>query len=210
MEVPPDGFGAAYVAAVRRAGEAGTGCFGMRIMWTDVPGVLERLISLQGDERSSDEPGALRRAFGISRYIHLGRRDRVAEAVSLVIADQSGLWHLNADGSERERSAPHREPEYDEAAIAEEYAMLEAEAAGWAGWFARHGIEPLRLEYEELAADAIGQLARVGAFLDVPIPEGMSVGTARMASERNADWAARFRREVLGEQQSEADAAGGQ
>jgi LPS sulfotransferase NodH len=38
-------WGRAYIDAACRHGRAGTGCFGMRIMWRDMPGFLARLAS---------------------------------------------------------------------------------------------------------------------------------------------------------------------
>ena len=45
--------------------------------------------------------------FGRTAFIYLNRTDKVEQAVSLVRAEQSGLWHRNADGSDLEA---HRHP----------------------------------------------------------------------------------------------------
>jgi trehalose 2-sulfotransferase len=185
----------AYVDAARRHGNAGTSCFGMRIMWRDMPGFLARLAPLFVD--SHDEPARLRSAFGVEHYVHLSRKDLVAEAVSLVIAQQSGLWHRNADGSERERTKPHEQPLYDRATIASELQMLHDEAVGWQSWFASNGISPLIVTYEELADSPSRQLARVLAHLGVASSVALQPGTAKLADDLNIEWSERFRAEVM-------------
>jgi trehalose 2-sulfotransferase len=187
-------WGRDYVDAARRHGTAGTSCFGMRIMWRDMPGLLARLAPLFD---SHDDRDRLRSAFGVEHYVHLSRRDMVAEAVSLVIAQQSGLWHRNADGSERERTKPPEQPHYDRATIASELQMLHDEAVGWRSWFASNGISPLVVTYEELADSPSRQLARVLAHLGVASSMALQPGTAKLADDLNIEWSERFRAEVM-------------
>jgi LPS sulfotransferase NodH len=192
VEPPRDTFGHAYVAAVRRHGDAGTGRFGMRVMWRDMPGCTARLADLYpGLGHGSD---LLREVFGIDRYVHLRRRDTVAGAVSLVLAQQTGLWHRHADGSERERTAPPLPPEYDHDAIAEAVGMLDGEADGWTSWFAANGVSPLAVTYEELAAEPAEVLRRVLDHLGVVSRGPVAVLTAPLASSTNDAWIRRFRR----------------
>lgn len=186
-------FTESYLEAARHAGEAQTGCFGMRIMWGDTPAFLEQLAAVYPDPRNDRD--RLRHALGVDTFIHLSREDMVAQAVSLVIANQSGLWHRNHDGSERQRAKPHEAPRYDREQIASELLMLQDEAAGWSRWFLRNDIEPLTLTYDELAADPIAVLPRIVTLLGHPAAESVTPGTARMADEINAEWSARFRAE---------------
>ena len=197
-QIPNNGsqFGAAYVAAVRRAGEAGTGHFGMRVMWTDAPAFFQRLVALYPAARG--EPDALRLAFGVRRFVRLSRRDRLEQAVSLVIASQSGLWHVNADGSERQRAKPHEDPQYDAAAIAAELELLRREDEGWTRWFSAHQIRPHLVDYESLSADPSATLSRVAAYLGMSTPTALAPGTAKMANDLNAEWTTRFKRESEG------------
>lgn len=196
--VPIDGgqFSVAYVSAVRRAGEAGTGRFGMRVMWTDAPAFLHRLAELH--PAAQDQPDALRLAFGVRKFVRLSRRDMIAQAVSLVIANQSGLWHVNADGSERQRAKPHEDPRYDSAAIAAELKVLRREDEGWTRWFSDHQLRPYHVDYESLSADPSATLSGVAEYLEVSGLSSLSPGTARMASNLNTEWTIRFKREFEG------------
>lgn len=66
------------------------------------------------------------KAFGRTLYVHLTREDKLAQAVSLIKAEQTGLWHIAPDGAEIQRVGPPREPRYDFQRIKDEVSELEA------------------------------------------------------------------------------------
>ncbi len=184
-----------YLATAHRHGTAGTGCFGMRSMWGNMADMLDRLHQLFPD--AATDVDVLTRAFGPLHFIHLTRRDKLAGAVSLAMAAKTGLWHRNADGTERERLAPAGAPVYDAALIARELAELVNEAKEWDRWFDAQNITPLRLTYEDVAADPQAELARMLSFLgkDPALARFVKPATQRLATTLNEDWAARFRKE---------------
>lgn len=186
----------AYLAAAIAAGRAGTPLFGLRLMAESLPeliALLDRLHPGLPSDRARLEAG-----FGRLAYLHLTRADPLAQAISRVLAQQTGLWHRAPDGSEIERTAPPRLPVYDHAAINAELAQLTRDAAQWHHWFAREGITPLTLSYEELASDPPATLARVCQALGLAPPPAGTVRprTARLSDAVNRDWAARFRAEA--------------
>ena len=187
-------WGQRYVDHARRHAMSSNGRVGVRIMWSNMPEVLDVLTALRPDAETDRD--RLGRMLGIEHYIHIYREDKVAQAVSLVIAIQSGLWHLNRDGTVREGQAEPRNLQYDEAAISRELHMLEAEDHGWRTWFDAQSITPTRLSYEMLASDPRAALqvtlAEIGQDAPDPLPE---VGTARTASDINRQWGEKFRRE---------------
>jgi LPS sulfotransferase NodH len=152
-------FDRAYLAATLRAGEAGTGIFGLRLQ-QDYLRVLSETLDRIYPGLPSD-PDRFARAFGTIAYLHLVRADKVAQAVSLVKAEQSGLWHRNADGSDYERLGPPREPTYDFNAIHREVAELERADRAWVEWFDRHRISPVGLSYEALAEHPAETVAQI-------------------------------------------------
>jgi trehalose 2-sulfotransferase len=188
-------FDADYLAAAIKAGSDGSGTFGLRLMWPTVPELsdwLDRLHPGLGSDRARYE-----RAFGPARYVYLSRHDHVAQAVSRLKAEQSGLWHLNQDGSERERVMPHKEPAYDGAALSHYVEESTMANRGWEAWFAQNGVSPFRLAYEDLAADPGSALVRVLAAIgrDPSFAGNAAPATAVLADETNRDWIARFRAE---------------
>lgn len=189
------GFDRAYLAAMRAAGAAGTGIFGLRIMYASLADAGRRLQRALGG--AGDVPVLLRQVFGPLLYIHLSRGDKLGQAVSLVRAEQTGLWHLNADGSVLEGVEERPEPVYDGERLAAVLAELEEDDRAWEAFFAAHGIEPLRLRYEEVTKAPqqalAGIFARLG--LEKSVALSMAVPTAKMADATSREWVERFRRE---------------
>jgi LPS sulfotransferase NodH len=136
--------------------------------------------------------------FGPALFIHLSRVDKVSQAVSRVKAVQTGLWHIAADGTERERTGPARAIAYDRDEIARYVEELMAQDESWNNWFASNGIEPLRLTYEALSQDPKGTLATVLAALglDPAIAARIEPKTARLSDGESQNWVTRFRTET--------------
>ncbi len=163
-------------------------------MWSDMPAVLARLQTI--DPKLISDRARVQHLLGIEHFVHLRRNDLVAQAVSLVLAPQTGIWHKNADGSAREIDSDGSEPIYDEDRIAAELQMLEVEAEGWETWFESQSISPVRLTYEDLAADPAQALTDVleaiGRPVRLPLPDP---GTARLAKHINDEWAIKLQRQ---------------
>ena len=181
-------FNRLYCSAMIQAGTAHTGIFGLRLMWRSVGEAVERLQAGLGDQ--ADLPGLLERELGPTLLVHLSRRDKTAQAISLVRARQTGLWHIGVDGSERERTTPARSPVFDAGQIGQASDMLTTDDASWSSFFDKHGIKPMRICYEDLAARPHKVLADVLAALgrDRSLAETISVRTARMADDLSLDW----------------------
>lgn len=184
-----------YLEAAIKAGTGGTETFGMRVMWPSMPYLLEQLGRLFPAETT--DTGRLNAAFGPPVYIHLQRKDRVAQAVSRAKAEQSGLWHRHADGSDRELVKVYQAPHYDGPQLERFIAETEAHETYWQRWFDMTGISPFELTYEELSAEPTVALAKtLGALGKNPdIAAGVEVKTARLADTTSREWAERYARE---------------
>lgn len=135
--------------------------------------------------------------FGPTLFIHLTRADKLAQAVSWVLAEQRGLWHVAPDGTELERTAPPQVPVYGAALLRDRVATLTAWDRDWNDWFAAEAVSPLRLTYDGLSADPGGTLARVlvALGLDPAAARGVTPVVRRLSDATNADWVARLRAE---------------
>ena len=186
-------YGAACVQAVITAGTADTGVFGLRLMRENL-GDLLAVVDVVYPGLTSDL-ARLRAAFGGTLFVHLTRADKLAQAVSLVKAAQTGLWHIGPDGGELERLSPPRAPHYDFARIAARVAELEADDVAWRHWFAEQGIAPLRIEYDSLSVDPVAEVARICAALGVaePVVGSLRPGVAKLADATSAAWMRQYR-----------------
>lgn len=185
-------FDARYVPAMLRAGAGNTGIFGLRLMRGSVGDAIRRLVRLNGGP--ADLTAQFEATFGPTIYIHLSRQDKVAQAISLVRAEQSGLWHLAADGNVYEGTEAPQPNVYDASRIGAVLAELNSDDAAWEAFFTGHRIKPVRLVYEMMTTNPQLALASILAALgfDAEMAKGVSVGTAKMASSTSREWAERF------------------
>jgi len=197
---PPQGpddveFDRSYIAAMLRAGKGGTDVFALRLMWPSLDEAAGRLGRIRGEP--ADAAVLFEETFGPTLYVHLSRLDKVSQAISLVRAEQSGLWHVAPDGTVLEGAASPRPITYDADRIGALVAELEADDAAWADFFATRQIEPLRLIYETMTADPRRALADVLSALgcDPEVAGTIDVGTAKMADATSLAWAEQYRRD---------------
>lgn len=184
---------AAIFAAAITTGTGNTPVFGMRLQRHSFDFFIDQLRLLH-PEPSSDI-ARFDAAFGQTRFIYLTRANKVAQAISCLKAEQTGLWHKAPDGKEIERLAPPALPEYDADAIEAHRATFEQYDTDWQDWFAREGIAPLTLTYDALSEDPQAALARVLEFIgqEPSIAEAIATPVAKLADATNAEWEARFR-----------------
>jgi LPS sulfotransferase NodH len=199
-----------YFRAAVAAGSTPNGVFAARIMWGTMDAVVANLAPLYSDDVYPDhvypdhvypdhvypadagsDAGLLNAAFGRTRFIYLRRGDVVAQAVSLLRAEQTGVWFETA----RDRQEPEGEPSFDFDQIRERVRLIEEHNRAWEEWFAVAGIQPYLVRYEELDAEpdriARGVLDSLG--LDLPAGREIAIRHKRLADEINANWTASYR-----------------
>jgi LPS sulfotransferase NodH len=174
------------------AGSLDHGLFALRMQRHSVDFFMRQLAILQPG--LSNDTERLNAAFGRTGFIHLTRRDKVSQAVSMVKAEQTGLWHRAADGRELERLSPPAPAEYDTGRIATALAQMQQWDLEWTQWFARESIEPFQIEYEALASDASAVLHRVLTDLGIDSVHaaGIVPGVAKLADDSSELWVERF------------------
>jgi LPS sulfotransferase NodH len=193
----PQDFASAYLDAAIRVGKGGTEIFGLRLMRENVVD-LDGFVDLVHPGLA---PGRARfeKAFGAIRYIHLFREDKLAQAVSLVKAEQTGLWHVAPDGTELERLAPPQDPVYDFDRLRREVEELESYDAAWWTWFNEQGVTPLRVGYETLSADPATTLIGICEALEIAAPDASDIkpSVAKLSDAISNDWMRRYRDDML-------------
>jgi LPS sulfotransferase NodH len=192
-KLPQLEFERVYLAATLREGKAATPLFGMRLMQESLDGLCNRLAGLFPG--TTHAPLVLQQAFGRTLFIHLTRGDKLAQAVSRVRAEQSGLWHRAPDGSEIERLGPPQPLRYDPQRIGQILQKLKTDDQNWNEWFTRCGITPLRLTYEALSHDPAAAVAEILRRLgqDPVGARDLSPPVAKLSDQINRDWITRFR-----------------
>jgi LPS sulfotransferase NodH len=189
-------FNIAYLNAAVAAGKGSTGIFGLRLMrenLEELSAILDHIFPRLPSDRAR-----LEKAFGRILYIHLSRENKLAQAISLVKAEQTGLWHIAPDGTEVERLAPPQEPQYDFRRINREVLELERYDTAWKSWFDAQRIEPLRIGYGNLSANPAAALIGICDVLGVQPPNAREVspGVAKLADEASLDWMRRYHSDI--------------
>ena len=180
-----------YFRAASAAGSTANGVFAARIMWGTMDEVTAHLARVHPGH-AGPGAGLLSAAFGRARFVYLRRGDVVGQAVSLLRAEQTGVWFETAD----ERQEPAGEPGFDFGQVRELVRLIEDHNAAWERWFAAEGVQPYLVLYEELAADPVRVASGVLGFLGLDLPAGreITVRHKRLADELNARWIESYRR----------------
>lgn len=181
-----------YAEHLQNAFARGTtpnGVFGAKLMWghlEDFGHFAHTLPAFKG----LDLPDLLPAIFPRPRYVHVTRRDKVRQAVSLWKAIQTEAWRGDANPKDHE-------PRYHFEALDHLVKMLQDHDTSWEAFFSANGIEPLTIVYEDdLAAHGPEQaVRRVLRHLELPIPPGWSAPEhmQRQADERSERWVAQYR-----------------
>lgn len=183
-----------YVRSALGAGRTRNGVFAARIMSGTMTELTGHLGAIYPDLAGADMD-LLNRAFGATRFVYLWRDDVLAQAVSWLRAEQTGVWFQTA---QPERRQPAREPHFDLDRIQHLVHLIGAHNAAWREWFDSAGIEPHPVRYERLAADPAGVARDVLGFLGLRNLAGREIRVQhrRLADELSADWIHRYRAEA--------------
>lgn len=185
----------AVFQAAMTYGKGATGLFGLRMQGRSF-GYFMRQLELLVPGRMRDVQ-RIESSFGQTLFLHLSRPDRLDQAISLLRAEQTGLWHRRSDGTELERLAPPAEAHYDAEAIKRYMGELAALDQAWEKWFHQERLEPLRISYDALSTDPQAVLAQVlsALHLDPVAVRAVGTPTAKLADATSRAWRDRFERE---------------
>jgi trehalose 2-sulfotransferase len=132
-------------------------------------------------------PAAVMAAMGNPEIIFLERMDLLGQAISFTRSAVTRAFRAGETDA--------KEPVYDAALIRGYLELLIRDNAAWRLWFARQGITPLHVVYEELMADPQAVIDRLASDLGISEPVSIDPATLRVSVQRdalNAEWRARF------------------
>ncbi len=136
--------------------------------------------------------GLIARHFGEIRYIRIRRHDLVAQAVSLVIADQTGQWTSHEDADS--------EPEYSREAIENAITVTLYHEFLWDEFFSVNNLMPCCVYYEDLLKDPESEVQKVTDFLGLEIEAKGDLsepGLRKQTTALNQEWKERFQSGLL-------------
>lgn len=180
---------AGYVRGIIPATATANEVFGFKLMGWYLQSFLDRLRATAAFAAEGDDLAMLRKAFPRLRFVQIVRRDKVRQAISKARAAQTGLWKIRPGKQAR------GEAQYDPKLIASCLADTRREESIWEQFFARIGVTPHRVEYEDLCADYAGTIRAVLKFLQIRLPGETELRpvTIRQADPTSHEWEERFR-----------------
>jgi trehalose 2-sulfotransferase len=150
-----------YVGELLARKTGPNGVFGIKVHW----GQLESTLG-------AADPAGL---FPGLRYVHMRREDRLRQAVSWVRALQTNQWASTHD--------VRGEPAFDRAEIARYLRQIEDEEDRWEEFFARHGIAPHQVVYEQLVKAPHDTVDDVLRYLGVTRPQSADRGELTLEAQ---------------------------
>ncbi|MCX7868550.1 MAG: Stf0 sulfotransferase family protein [Terrimicrobiaceae bacterium] len=181
-----------YVGGLLEAASTSNRVFGFKVMAWYLPEFLDRVKAAFGRGETVALP-ALRRAFPRLRFIRIRRKNRLQQAISKARALQSGLWKVQPGAPDE--SAP---PIYNRELISRCLEETERDEARWDEFFAREGVVPHTVTYEELCGDYDPTVRSTLRFLGVKLRDSASLHpvTVRQSDALSREWEARYKEEV--------------
>jgi LPS sulfotransferase NodH len=174
-------------------GTTENGVCGIKIHWHHV----EPLSMMRG---GVGKPwNILLQLFPTAKYVHLSRRDRRAQAISWHRAKATNQWwHIEGEeGPPRTGLAPV----FDAAEIRRMEIELERQDNCWKEFFAARPVASITMDYEALAANYQGEVARVLEFIGQDPTRAKQIPPPRLKRQRDAlteEWHRRMENEFPG------------
>ncbi len=114
----------------------------------------------------------------VDKFILLVRKDKVAQAVSLEIAQQTEVWHLHNNGEKTDYQSKLENIEINDALlddVEQKYNFINKQEARLKKLLANNHIEPLTIVYEDILDDAELQINRILDFVAIAKPESEEI-----------------------------------
>ena len=194
-----------YVDYVLRIGATSNGVRGIKIHYYQLAYIAQMVGSIENyqglpinDLIASMFPGI--------RYIWLTRLDKSRQAISNYRAVRTGQWWLLDETQSSPRAADGQETAFDPQAIASLERRLVVNDLEWQSFFLEYNIDPLKVTYEDLAADYAGTIARVVSWLGISHPDVLSIPRPRLkrqSDSQSEEWLQRYLRFKMSEEHSD-------
>jgi LPS sulfotransferase NodH len=149
-----------YVKAAVSLTQTPNGVFCAKVHWYQFAWLLRQLAE---HAPADEEQTVLGTWFPDLRHVFLHRSDTARQAISYYRAAKTQAWFAT-DGSGSEPGIS--EPDLQQVRWFE--GVLVQHRRRWRDYFARSGVTPLEIRYEDLAADPSATVDRVLAFLGLP------------------------------------------
>lgn len=130
-------------------------------------------------------------SLGNTRFIYIKRKDVLGQAISMVIARQTGQWISD-------QTANNISPVYSFDEINYELKNILIDNASWEHYFNTNGIVPCEIIFEDLLRDTELEIRKIAKYLNINInfskakDDAFKGKTAKQSNDINSLWKDRF------------------
>ena len=165
------------------------GVFGVKLMWSQFD-ETHKCFASHPDFAGLAMDQLFQKLLPGIKYIWIRRRDKEAQAVSLAIAQQTGLWTSKHTGKD------DFEPNFDFYQIHDLCMLLGYQEDQWQKYFDTHGIEPLVVTYEDYTGNVSATIEKILDHLQIAHDGDLKIVEAplrQLGTDRNRQWAQRYK-----------------
>jgi len=195
----------ASLASIRRRASSDNGVCAIKVMANQLHGVENNLKHV-----IKPPPGPMffrfHKVFEKAVWVWLRREDIVAQAVSRVMAQQTGINHATAGEAHFAgklmagyRDDYNAQARYDYNTILRECTAITLENLAWRRYFESFGITPITFSYEDVVSDeSFAHLDRMASALGIAGPlQKQSRKLVKIGNSRNDEFVKSFHRDSV-------------
>lgn len=199
----------AFAGVIKRA-SGDNGVMAVKVMANQLHNInacLTEVFPVETDSDPTSDFDHFARAFQQAKWVKITRRDTVAQAISRLMAKQTGINHATANPEDAHFAgnlARGYDTDYNSKTVYNYDTLLNyvtaivLENLAWSRFFASHGITPVELIYEDVARDAeMTHLDAIAGLIGLEAePERQPRTMVKMGNSRNHHWRERFFRDA--------------
>jgi LPS sulfotransferase NodH len=182
-----------YFDKILQAGTSSNGIFGAKVHWHQLVHLMSKIRGSRGGGGTDIE--LLRGMFPRLRHVFLTRRDKVRQAVSYYKAIKTGVWWSTQSQPNGNREDAPPIPEFDFEEIDRWVRQLTSQEEDWRRFFARAGVEPFEVVYEDFVGTYDETVCAILDYLELPTSRGFPIPPPRLlkqADEVSEEWVRRY------------------
>lgn len=180
-----------YLSDLYQETKTDNGVFGFKIMWPALDTLLNKIDHMGFDTRN--RRAILERIFPHLKLIYIYRQDKLRQAISLVRANQSKVYHIEKGSGRRENQ---HDLKYDGFQITSDLLQhVIINEINWNRFFKVHEILPLIICYERFSADYSGYMKKTLDYLNLPGNENAIISYPHFEKTRDdltEQWVERY------------------
>lgn len=150
-----------YIRDLHARRTSPNGVFGMKIHWRQIEEMAKKISFAAIGPHLND----------IDKFIFISRKDKISQAISYYIANNTGVFHSDHEVWLSELSVP--QPPFNSTQILKHLRDILREEEGWEQFFKEQKKPVHRICYEEFISDYQAQCGKIFNFLTInaPLPE---------------------------------------